>query len=102
MCSDEKELKYYPVYTQSACEVECETNDLVSECQCRDAYMPSTGPSEYYTRNLKILMFFIGFIFNYVCGKEIQCSNLHNILKPSVEITYGLSVDSFHRSTSHL
>ena len=72
MCSDEKKLKYYPVYTQSACEVECETNDLVNECECRDAYMPSTGPSECYTRNLKILMSFIGLIFNYVCGKEIH------------------------------
>ena len=46
VCSDEKQLNYYENYTQSACEVECETKDLFADCQCRDAYMPNTGASK--------------------------------------------------------
>ena len=40
-----KPLKYFDDYSFSNCRVECETDDLVNHCHCRDGFMPgnSTG-----------------------------------------------------------
>lgn len=41
-----KPLKYYPDYTYSSCERECETDAVTRLCGCRDSFMPSTGHNE--------------------------------------------------------
>ncbi|CAD5112317.1 DgyrCDS1543 [Dimorphilus gyrociliatus] len=35
-----KPLKYFPKYTYSACERECETDAVVKQCGCRNSFMP--------------------------------------------------------------
>ncbi|CAD5120152.1 DgyrCDS8727 [Dimorphilus gyrociliatus] len=41
-----KPLKYYPEYTYSSCERECETDAVEKLCGCRDSFMPATAQNE--------------------------------------------------------
>ncbi len=50
-CTTEKP-KYYPEFTVSACQMDCE-NDLAREmCQCRDINMPKAGEGRWPEYNM--------------------------------------------------
>jgi amiloride-sensitive sodium channel len=36
----ERQLKYFKVYTQQNCQIECKTNFTLEMCGCVDFYMP--------------------------------------------------------------
>ncbi|KAJ8937726.1 hypothetical protein NQ314_011746 [Rhamnusium bicolor] len=38
---NEKSLKYFKVYAQQNCQIECKTNYTLNKCGCVNFYMPS-------------------------------------------------------------
>ncbi|XP_023245644.1 pickpocket protein 28-like, partial [Copidosoma floridanum] len=47
----EKNLKYYKIYTQRNCVLECEANFTLQYCQCMEYYMPVTSNTRICGKN---------------------------------------------------
>ncbi|XP_018572878.2 pickpocket protein 28-like [Anoplophora glabripennis] len=46
---NEKSLKYFKVYSQQSCQIECKTNYTLNECGCVNFYMPRNNETKFCT-----------------------------------------------------
>lgn len=76
---NERQLKFFKIYSKSNCEVECLTNITYKECGCVLYWMPRMPQMfRFMSLNYDKFILFSGFIDTPICGvKQHKCYSLH-------------------------
>ncbi|XP_064210820.1 pickpocket protein 28-like isoform X2 [Tribolium castaneum] len=110
----EKVLKYFLVYSQSNCQLECYTNFTMKTCGCvfyfmpREGETPVCGAGSYNCLELVKVQFKLEEVkikrsdpSEYACGCRPSCNNLHyNVEVSQTDVSYQTFSENVDRNAS--